>query len=97
MKLLHEAVFTVNTEIAEGACDEDLIRLALSAELSAINLYKGLADRATSSDVKILLLDLAKEEQVHAGELQYILEQVDTTESYLHQDGRNEAFEKVSK
>lgn len=95
MKLLKEAVFTVNTEIDENATDEDLVRIALSAEISAINLYKALAKKTPTTSVKNLLLDLASEEQIHAGELQQLLEFVDSTEIELHNEGRNEANTKI--
>jgi len=93
MKLLHEAVFSVVTEIDDNATDEDLLRIAQSAELSAINLYKGLAKRANTKEVEILLLDLAEEEQIHVGELQYTLEQIDLNEYSLHIEGQSEAEE----
>jgi rubrerythrin len=93
MKLLHEAVFSVATEIDDNATDEDLLRIAQSAELSAINLYKGLAKRANTKEVEMLLLDLAEEEQIHVGELQYTLEQIDLNEYSLHIEGQSEAEE----
>ncbi|MGD9678158.1 MAG: ferritin family protein [Vulcanibacillus sp.] len=93
-KALKEASLSAVTEVdLESATDEDLLRIAQSAELSAINLYKTLARHANIPEVEALLLDLAEEEQIHAGELQYALEQIDWTEKELHGEGKEEAEE----
>jgi rubrerythrin len=57
--------------------DEAILRQAIMAEYDAINLYEQIAASAKNSKVKKLLLDIAKEEKVHVGEFEGMLETLD--------------------
>ena len=90
-RLYKEATFSATTELdSENISDEEILRLAISSELSAINLYKSLARKAKSDKIKNILLDVAEEEQVHVGEFQEALEMVDSKEFDFHVAGRKE-------
>ena len=57
--------------------DREILRAAIIGELDAINLYEQMAARATDIKVKKLLLDIAKEEKTHVGELESLLAVID--------------------
>jgi len=57
--------------------DVEILRLAIIAELDAVNLYEQLAASATSEDIKHRLLHVAKEEKTHVGEFQALLLMMD--------------------
>lgn len=57
--------------------DKEILRAAIIGELDAINLYEQMAARATDIKVKKLLLDIAKEEKTHVGELESLLAVID--------------------
>ncbi|MEO0198279.1 MAG: ferritin family protein [candidate division WOR-3 bacterium] len=48
--------------------DREILRLAIIAELDAINLYEQLASITENPNIKKVLLDVAHEEKVHVGE-----------------------------
>ncbi len=53
--------------------DIDILRSSIMAELDAINLYEGFADVVSDSDIRKVLLDVAREEKIHVGEFQEML------------------------
>lgn len=57
--------------------DLQILRLAMQAELDAVNLYEQLSKKAKDKDVKDLMLDIAYEEKVHAEEFEEMLEIMD--------------------
>jgi rubrerythrin len=57
--------------------DKEILRAAIIGELDAINLYEQMAARAADIKVKKLLLDIAKEEKTHVGELESLLAVID--------------------
>ena len=57
--------------------DKEILRLAIIGELDAVSLYEQLSETATSEKVKKTLLDIAKEEKTHIGELQALLKELD--------------------
>lgn len=67
------------------------LRTALKAELDAVNLYERLA-KAESSNRKLadLLLDVAREEKVHAGEFEAMLKKVDRQHGPAAAEGAGE-------
>jgi rubrerythrin len=77
-----------------GEGDAQMLRAAIVAELDAVNLYQQMAGRAKSKKVRMLLLDLAEEEQVHVGELQALLDSVSDTDAAMVGKGRAEAVDK---
>ena len=57
--------------------DQELLRVAIMAELDAINLYEQMADMVDSEDLKKVLTDVAQEEKTHVGEFQTMLLRMD--------------------
>jgi rubrerythrin len=57
--------------------DKEILRAGMIAELDAVNLYEQLAAMTKSSDIKKVLLDIAKEEKTHVGEFQTLLLRLD--------------------
>jgi rubrerythrin len=53
--------------------DKEILRLAVIAELDAINLYERMASLAEDEKLKTVLLDIAREEKTHVGEFQALL------------------------
>lgn len=69
------------------------IRMMIAAEYEAIQLYQQLAE---STDVKLaqdVLLDIADEEKVHAGEFLRLLKELDPDEETFYQEGYKEVEE----
>jgi rubrerythrin len=57
--------------------DRELLRAAIIAELDAINLYEQLAATTKDKNLKIVFMDVAKEEKTHVGEFQALLLRLD--------------------
>ena len=53
--------------------DKEILRTAIIAELDAINLYEQMAALAANENIRLVLLDVAKEEKTHVGEFQALL------------------------
>jgi hypothetical protein len=73
--------------------DLQILRLGMIAELDAVNLYDKLAKLATSQDVKKIMLDVAREEKVHAGEFETVMELLDPEYEKAEDEGEEEAVE----
>ena len=56
------------TKIEEEDLDKQLLRIAIIAELDAINLYEQLATLTEDENLKAIFLDIAREEKTHVGE-----------------------------
>lgn len=56
------------SKIEEEDLDKQILRVAISAELDAINLYEQLAALTEDENLKEVLLDIAREEKTHVGE-----------------------------
>ena len=80
------------------ACSDDVQRLnvALISEKDAINLYTQLAQQTDNPLVAEILLDIAKEEKVHVGELLKCITIIDPEYAAALKDGANEV-DKFSK
>jgi len=53
--------------------DNEILRVGIIAELDAVNLYEQMAAASDSEIIKKTLLEIAKEEKTHIGELQALL------------------------
>lgn len=73
------------------------IRLSLCAEEEATHLYDTIADYVQDERVKKIMQDVAKEEQVHVGEFQHLLNLIEDDEAANLYEGIEEAKEKISK
>ncbi|HBT20640.1 MAG TPA: rubrerythrin [Peptococcaceae bacterium] len=69
------------------------IRFMIAAEYEAIQLYAQLADSIDDEFAKAVLLDIADEEKVHAGEFLKLLYHLDPKEEEFYKQG----FEEVEK
>ena len=92
LRSIKESSLSSTTEIdLENSTDEEILRISISAELSAINLYKSLAMKTENKKLKSVLLDIAKEEKVHVYEFQNLLRELDSEEI----ESDNEAQEEL--
>jgi rubrerythrin len=69
------------------------IRLNLAAEHEAVHLYMAHADATDHPLAKEVLIDIANEERVHAGEFQRLLEILTGDEDKYMDEGREEVDE----
>ena len=70
--------------------DKQILRTAILAELDAINLYEQMANLTDNKNLKMVLLDVAKEEKEHVGEFQYLLLKHDPQQAEELEDGKKE-------
>jgi len=61
------------TKVKKANIDKEILRVAIIAELDAINLYEQMAAITENKDIKKILMDVAKEEKTHVGEFQTLL------------------------
>lgn len=62
---------------ARGASsDEEILMAGIAAELDATSLYRFFAKKTTNEAIKKVMLSVANEEEVHAGEFQKVLKQI---------------------
>jgi len=80
--------------------DQELIRAiryAVAAEYEAIQLYMQLAESTDHKLAKAVLIDVADEERVHAGEFLRVLKELDPKETDFYQEGYEEVEEIIEK
>ena len=70
--------------------DKEILRVAIIAELDAINLYEQMAGLTNDENLKAILLDIAKEEKTHVGEFQTLLLKLDACASSGRSNACNE-------
>jgi rubrerythrin len=75
--------------------DKEILRVGIIAELDAVNLYEQLAAMTTNNNIKMLLLDIAKEEKTHVGEFQALLLTLDKQQTEELEKGKKEVEELV--
>jgi len=76
--------------------DEELvraIRFMVAAEYEAIQLYMQLAESTDNELAKIVLVDIADEERVHAGEFLRLLYELAPEEKTFYKEGEEEVEE----
>lgn len=73
--------------------DKQILRTGILAELDAINLYEQMANLTENKDLKMVLLDIAKEEKEHVGEFQYLLLKYDKQQKEELEEGMEEVKE----
>lgn len=73
------------------------IRFMISAEYEAIQLYMQLAESTDNKLAKDVLVDIADEERVHAGEFLRLLYELAPDEKKLYADGQEEVQELIDK
>lgn len=77
-------------ELARG------IRLMIAAEYEAVQLYQQLADGTDVPLARQVLLEIADEEKVHAGEFLRLLHELDPDEQKHYQEGCEEVEETIA-
>lgn len=73
------------------------IRFMVAAEYEAIQLYMQLAESTDNKLVKEVLVDIADEERVHAGEFLRLLKELDPEEDKFYAEGAKEVEEEIQK
>jgi rubrerythrin len=73
--------------------DKEILRAGIIAELDAINLYEQMAAITSNSNIKRILLDIAKEEKTHVGEFQTFLLRIDKEQEKELEEGKKEVDE----
>ena len=73
--------------------DREILRAGIIAELDAINLYEQMAAITSNSNLKHILLDIAKEEKTHVGEFQALLLKLDSEQVKELEEGKKEVDE----
>jgi len=73
------------------------IRFMISAEYEAIQLYMQLAESIDNPLTKDILVDIADEERVHAGEFIKLLYELAPDEKKFYDEGAKEVREMINK
>jgi len=77
--------------------NKEILRVAVIAELDAINLYEQMANMSDNKNIKKLLLDIAKEEKTHMGEFQALLLMEDKEQEKELKNGKKEVEDLIEK
>ena len=73
------------------------IRFMIAAEYEAVQLYMQLAESTNDKLAKEVLIDIADEERVHAGEFLKLLKHLAPDEQKLYDEGAEEVDEMIEK
>ena len=73
------------------------IRFMIAAEYEAVQLYMQLAESTDNKAAKAVLVDIADEERVHAGEFLRLLKELAPDEEKFYQEGTEEVEEMIGK
>ncbi len=84
-------------KIREEDLDKEILRIAIIAELDAINLYEQMAAMTKNENLRKILLDIAKEEKTHVGEFLALLLKIDPEQVEELEKGREEIEELLRK
>jgi len=88
------AKIPINLEkVRKEDIDKEILRLAMIAELDAINLYEQMASMTKNEKIKDVLLDVAKEEKTHVGEFLALLLKFDEEQIKELEKGKEEVNE----
>ncbi|MEN6379825.1 MAG: ferritin family protein [Methanofastidiosum sp.] len=82
-------------KVKKEEVDKEILRAGIIAELDAINLYEQLAAMTTNKNIKMLFLDIAKEEKTHVGEFQTLLLTLDKQQAQELEKGKKEVEELI--
>ena len=81
------------TRLKGGELSRQILRVAISAELDAINLYEQMAALAEDERVRAVLLEVAREEKAHVGEFLALLKALDKEQERELEAGAREVEE----
>ncbi|PVX26283.1 MAG: rubrerythrin [Candidatus Bathyarchaeum sp.] len=82
-------------KVGKKFTDREILRLAIIAELDAVNLYEQLAAATENEAIREVLLDVAKEEKTHVGEFHTLLLREDEEQVEELQHGKEEVEEEL--
>ena len=82
-------------KVGKKNVDCEILRLAIIAELDAVNLYEQLATSTENESIRKVLLDVAKEEKTHVGEFQTLLLRIDPEQVKELERGKEEVEEEL--
>jgi rubrerythrin len=85
------------SKISKRELNMEILRLAIIAELDAINLYEQLAAQTNDANMKKVLLDVAGEEKTHMGEFQAMLLKIDKEQTRELDKGKEEVKQVTGK
>ncbi len=74
--------------------EKQMVRTAIIAEMDAINLYEQLANKSKNKKVKETFFEVAREEKVHVGEFEALIEMLDKEHEPAEEEGKKEVEEK---
>jgi len=75
--------------------DKEILRLGMIAELDAVNLYEQLAAYTGNTDIRKVILDIAREEKTHMGEFQALLLMLDKQQVKELEEGKKEVAKEL--
>ena len=81
--------------ITKEGIDKEILRVAIIAELDAINLYEEMAAMTENNHIRTILLDIAREEKTHVGEFQTLLLMKDEEQAKELNEGKKEVDELI--
>jgi len=84
-------------KVKKEELNNEILRAAIIGELDAINLYEQLAALTDNKDIRKVMLDIAKEEKTHVGELQTMLLRLDQEQAQELEQGKKEVQELTGK
>jgi rubrerythrin len=96
MKMLSKTPIELS-KIGKRELNMEILRLAIIAELDAINLYEQLAAQTNDANMKKVLLDVAGEEKIHMGEFQAMLLKIDKEQAKKLDKGKEEVKQVTGK
>ena len=85
------------SRVSKENIDKEILRVGIIAELDAINLYEQIAAKTENSDIKKVILDIAKEEKTHVGEFQTLLLKLDKQQVAELEAGKKEVEKETGK
>lgn len=81
------------SKLPSETIDREILRVAIIAELDAVNLYEQLAQMTDNPLLKKVFYDIAREEKTHVGEFQALLLELDKEQSQELEEGKKEVDE----
>ncbi|MBO8160769.1 MAG: rubrerythrin [Thermosipho sp. (in: Bacteria)] len=73
------------------------IRFMIAAEYEAVQMYMQIAEATDNELAREVLIDIANEERVHAGEFLRLLKELDPDEEKFYEEGAKEVEEEIKK
>lgn len=83
------------SKVKKENIDKEILRLGMIAELDAVNLYEQLAANTSNTDIKKVILDIAREEKTHMGEFQTLLLMLDKQQVKELEEGKKEVAKEL--